>query len=57
MPEASTNGDDNGSGEEYKEGDTYGLEINDHYKNPFFTYAEKKSYPNGFIAVNDLQPN
>ena len=28
-----------------------------HYKNPFFINAEKKSCPNGWIAVNYLQPN
>ena len=50
--EASDNGDDNYSDEEDYDGDTDDLEIGDHYKKPFFTNAEKKSCPNGWIAVN-----
>ena len=57
MPEASDNGDDNDLDKEYKYGDTDDLEIGAHYKNPFLTNAENKSCPNGWFAVNDLQPN
>ena len=56
MPEASAN-DDNDSDEEDQYGDTDDLEIGAHYKNPFLTNDEKKSRPNGWIAVNDLQLN
>ena len=57
MTEASNNGDDNDSDEEDQYGDTDDLEIGDHYKNPFFINAEKKSCPNGWFDVNDSQPN
>ena len=57
MPEASDIGYDNDSDEEDQYGGTDDLVIGDHYKKPFFTNAEKKSYPNGCIAVNDLQQN
>ena len=42
VPEASENGDDNDSDEYDQDGDTDDLEIGAHYKNPYFTNAEKK---------------
>ena len=54
FPEASDNGYDNDSDEEYQDGDTDVLEIGAHFKNPFFTNAENKSCLNGWITVNDL---
>ena len=57
MPEASDNGDDNYSDDEDQDGDTDDLEISAHLQKAIFTNAEKKSCPNGWIAVNDLQPN
>ena len=57
MPEATENGDDNYLEEEDQDGGTDDLEIGAHYKNPFFTNAENIPFPNGWIAVNYLQPN
>ena len=56
VSEASDNGDYYDSDEEDQDGDTDDLEIGAHYKNPFFN-SEKKSCPNGWISVNELQPH
>ena len=57
MPEASDNCDDNDSDDEDQDGDTDDLAIGSNFKNPFFTNDENKSCPNGWIALNGLQPN
>ena len=57
VPEVSENGYDNDLDEEDQDRDTDDSEIGAHYKKPFFTNAENKSCPNGWIDVNDLQPN
>ena len=57
MPEAPANGEDNDSYEEDQYGDTYDLDIGADYKNTFFINSENKSFPNGWISVNELQPN
>ena len=57
VPESSYNGYDNDSDKEDQDGYIDNLEIGAHYKKPFFTNAENKSCPNGWIAVNVLQPN
>ena len=53
MPEAPANGEDNDSYEEDQYGDTYDLDIGADYKNTFFINSENKSFPNGWISVNE----
>ena len=57
MTKVSNNGNDNNLYEENQDRDTYDIEICDHYKKSFLTNAEKKSCPNGWFALNDLQQN